>query len=85
MQAGIVRAQTHGNLERWCDSVRTRAEDMLSSSLNTTSGAELLSTKPDFSKTEVVKAYVHTIVTPGMDYWTETIEVKRWVEDVQVV
>ena len=32
-------------LERWCDSVRTRAENMLSSSLNTTSGATLLSSE----------------------------------------
>ena len=33
--------------------------------------------KPDFSKTEVVKAYVHNIVAPAMDYWKETIEVKK--------
>ncbi len=39
-----------------------------------------LLTKPDFSKTEVVKAYVHTIVAPAMDYWKETIEVKKGVQ-----
>jgi hypothetical protein len=33
--------------------------------------------KPDFSKTEVVKTYVHTIVVPVMDYWKQTIEGKR--------
>ena len=33
--------------------------------------------KPDFSKTEVVKSYVHTIVVPVMDYWKQTIEVKK--------
>ena len=33
--------------------------------------------KPDFSKTEVVKAYVHNIVDLDMDYWKETIEVKK--------
>ena len=33
--------------------------------------------KPDFSKTEVVKTYVHTIVVPVMDYWNETIEVQK--------
>ena len=36
-----------------------------------------LLTKPDFSKTRVVKTYVHTIVVPEMDYWKETIEVKK--------
>ena len=33
--------------------------------------------KPDVSKTEVVKVYVHTIVVSAMDYWKETIEVKK--------
>ena len=36
-----------------------------------------LLTKPDFSKTEVVRAYVHTIVVPAMDYWKQTIEDKK--------
>jgi hypothetical protein len=31
--------------------------------------------KPDFSKTEVVKAYVDTIF--AMDYWKQTIEDKK--------
>ena len=39
--------------------------------------APFLLAKPDFSKTEVVKAYVHTIVALAMDYWKETIEVKK--------
>ena len=39
--------------------------------------APFLLAKPDFSKTEVVKAYVHTSVAPAMDYWKETIEVKK--------
>ena len=39
--------------------------------------ASFLLAKPDFSKTEVVKAYVHTIVAPAMEYWKETIEVKK--------
>ncbi len=30
-----------------------------------------------FSKTEVVKAYRYSIVAPAMDYWKETIEVKK--------
>ncbi len=33
--------------------------------------------KPDFLKTEVVKAYVYTIVGPAIDFRKETTEVKR--------
>jgi len=33
--------------------------------------------KPDFSKTEVVKAYVYTIVAPAIDFWKETTEGKK--------
>ncbi len=33
--------------------------------------------RPDFSKTEVVKAYAYNIVAPVMDYWKQTIEVKK--------
>ena len=36
-----------------------------------------LLTRPDFSKTEVVKAYAYIIVDPVMDYWKQTIEVKK--------
>ena len=36
--------------------------------------------KPDFSKTEVVKVYVGTIVAPAMDYWKQTIEDKKWAQ-----
>jgi hypothetical protein len=32
---------------------------------------------PDFSKTEVVKAYAHSIVAPAIDYWKQTIEGKK--------
>ena len=31
----------------------------------------------DFSKTKVVKAYTYSIVDPVMDYWKQTIEVKK--------
>ena len=42
--------------------------------------------KPDFSKTEVVKAYVYTIVAPAIDYWKETMEDKKGTQlDNQVV
>jgi hypothetical protein len=33
--------------------------------------------RPDFSKTEVVKTYSYSIVDPVMDYWKQTIEVKK--------
>jgi hypothetical protein len=36
-----------------------------------------LLTNPDFSKTEVVKTYAHTVVAPVVDYWKHTIEVKK--------
>ena len=39
--------------------------------------APFLLVNPDFSKTEVVKAYAHTIVAPAIDYWKQTIEVKK--------
>ena len=39
--------------------------------------APFLLTNPDFSKTEMVKDYVHTVVSPAIDYWKLTIEVKK--------
>jgi hypothetical protein len=42
-----------------------------------------LSTNPDFLKTEVVKAYAHTVVAPAIDYWKRAIQVNkglRWSE-----
>ena len=39
--------------------------------------APFLLAKPEFSKTEVVKAYVYTIVAPAIDYWQQTIEGKK--------
>ena len=35
---------------------------------------------PDFSKTEVVKAYTHTVVAPAIDYWKRTIEVRKGLQ-----
>jgi hypothetical protein len=45
-----------------------------------TVASPFLLAKPDFSKTEVVKAYDHTIVAPVMDYWKQTIEGKKGVQ-----
>ena len=39
--------------------------------------APFLLVNPDFSKTEVVKSYAHTIVAPAIDYWKQTIEGKK--------
>jgi hypothetical protein len=39
--------------------------------------APFLLTNPDFSKTEMVKAYTHTVVAPAIDYWKHRIEVKK--------
>ncbi len=36
-----------------------------------------LLTNPDFSKMDVVKAYTHTIVSPAIDYWIKTIDIKK--------
>ncbi len=42
--------------------------------------APFLLVNPDFSKTEVVKAYAHTIVGLVIDYWKQTIEGKKALE-----
>ena len=39
--------------------------------------APFLLVNPDFSKTEVVMAYAHTMVPPAIDYWKQTIEGKK--------
>jgi hypothetical protein len=39
--------------------------------------APFLLTNPDFSKTEMVKAYAHTVVAHAIDYWKHTIQVKN--------
>jgi hypothetical protein len=56
-----LRATQAKKLKRWCEAV------------GAVTGHFLLA-KPDFSKTEVVKAYTYTIVAPAIDYWKETIE-----------
>ena len=42
-----------------------------------TLAAPFLLARTDFSKTEVVKTYTSSIVAPVMDYWKQTIEVKK--------
>lgn len=55
----------------------TPAPNILPKEVDMAQAAPFLLTNPDFSKTEVVKAYAHTIVAPAIDYWTRTIEVKK--------
>ena len=55
----------------------TPAHNILPKEVNIAQAAPFLLTNPDFSKTEVVKSYAHTIVAPAVDYWKHTIEVKK--------
>ena len=62
-------------LEPYADG--TPAPTVVTKEVDMTVAVHLLLTKPDFSKTEVVKVYVGTIVAPPMDYWKQTIEAAR--------
>ena len=55
----------------------TPAQTVVTKEVDMTVETPFLLTNPDFSKTEVVKTYVHTIVVPAMDYWKQTIEGKK--------
>ncbi len=50
---------------------------VLPKEVDITQATPFLLTNPDFSKTEVVKAYAHNVVAPPVDYWKRTIEVKK--------
>ena len=52
----------------------TPAPTVVTKEVDMTVVPPFLLTKPDFSKTEVVKTYVYTIVAPAIDYWQQTIE-----------
>ena len=68
-------AQYVFTLEPYADG--TPAPTLVTKEVDMTVAAPFLLAKPDFSKTEVVKAYVHTILSPDMDYWKQTIEGKK--------
>jgi hypothetical protein len=55
----------------------TPAPTVVTKEVDMTVADPFLLAKPDFSKTEVVKTYVDTIVAPAMDYWKQTIEGKN--------
>jgi hypothetical protein len=55
----------------------TPAPTVVTKEVDMTVADPFLLAKPDFSKTEVVKAYDHTIVAPATDYWKQTIEDKK--------
>ncbi len=46
--------------------------------------APFLLARADFSKTEVVKTCTYIIVAPDMDYWKQTIEVKKGAQLVRM-
>jgi hypothetical protein len=46
----------------------TPAPNILPKEVDIAQGAPFLLTNPDFSKTEVVKTYAHTVVVPTIDY-----------------
>ena len=55
----------------------TPAPTVVTKEVDMTLTAPFFLTKPDFSQTEVVKSYVHTIVDPAVDYWKQTLEDKK--------
>ncbi len=55
----------------------TPAPTLVTQEVDMALAAPFLLVNPDFSKTEVVKAYAHTIVAPVIDYWKQTIEGKK--------
>ncbi len=85
MQVGVGRAQAVGSMGKFPQYVfalepytdGTPAPTVVTKEVDMTVAVHFLLAKSDFSKTEVVKAYVSTIVAPAMDYWKQTIEVKK--------
>ncbi len=49
----------------------TSAPTLVTKEVDMAVAAPFLWVNPDFSKTEVVKAYAHTIVAPAIDYWKQ--------------
>ena len=68
-------AQYAFTLEPYADG--TPAPTVVTKEADMALAAPFLLARPDFSKTEVVKAYSYSIVSPVMDYWKQTIEVKK--------
>jgi hypothetical protein len=62
-------------LEPYADG--TPAPTLVTKEVDMALAAPFLLVNPDFSKTEVVKAYAHSIVAPAIDYWKQTIEGKK--------
>ena len=72
------RAQYAFTLEPYADG--TPAPTVVTKEADMVLAAPFVFARPDFSKTEVVKAYAYNIVAPAMDYWKQTIEVKKGVQ-----
>ena len=80
MQVDVTRSQAVGSkysftLVPYADG--TPAPTVVTKEADMASAAPFLLDRPDFSKTEVVKTYTYNIVAPVMDYWKQTIEVKK--------
>jgi len=65
----VFTSETYANV--------TPAPNILPKEVDITQTTPFLLTTPDFSKTEVVQVYAHTVVAPAIDYWKHTIEVKK--------
>ena len=57
----------------------TPAPSLVTKEVDMALAAPFLLVNPDFSKTEVVKTYAHTIVAPVIDYWKQTIEDEKGI------
>ncbi len=88
MQVGVGRVQVVGNMVKFLSDTQyvfdlepytdgTPAPTVVTNEVDMTVSTHFLLTKTDFSKTEIVKTYVGTIVAPAMDYWKQTIEDKK--------
>jgi hypothetical protein len=80
LQVGVTRSQVVGSkyaftLEPYADG--TPSPTVVTKEANMALTAPFLLARPELSKTEVVKAYTYSIVAPVMDYWKQTIEVKK--------
>ena len=80
MQVVVTRSQAVGSkyaftLEPYADG--TPAPTVVTKEADMALTAPFLLARPDFSKTEVVKTYTYSIVATVMDYWKQTIEVKK--------
>jgi hypothetical protein len=71
----LLDANAH-NTVSWRDLLASKGL-LLQPEVSVDDASPFLLTNPDFSKMVVVKAYVHTIVDPAIDYWIKMIDIKK--------